>query len=177
MKRFLFAFASVLLWTIASVAQKVPNEANGHGTRFFTQDTSSAKHAVADDRPECDAPRAISSTGSSSPRAVRGTLEYGVSAALHEDNRYFVSGQTGFFRRTKYAVVSTLLARHDGGNQSFSFSRIGSAAGAAFISRAWQPRSITSAGDGTVSFGISMGSDIGFNVVREFWPSLRRHFR
>ena len=239
MKRFLFAIAPVLLCTIASVAQQVPNEANGHGTGFFTQDTSSAKHAVADDRPESDAPGAISSTGSSSPPAefvpmsrgerfrnylvrvagpqpfitaaatagisqlgdtpkewggggegygkrvgnayaqnfIRGTLEYGVSAALHEENRYFVSGQTGFFRRTKYAVVSTLLARHDSGNQSFSFSRIGSAAGAAFISRAWQPRSITSAGDGTVSFGISMGSDIGFNVVREFWPSLRRHFR
>jgi len=108
---------------------------------------------------------------------IRGTLEYGVSAALHEDNRYFVSGQTGFFRRTKYAIVSTLLARHDNGDQSFSFSRIGSAAGATFISRAWQPRSTTSAGDGAVSFGISVGSDIGFNIFREFWPGLRRHRR
>src|SRR3989442_1067304 len=32
-------------------------------------------------------------------------------------------------------------------------------------------------GDGAVSFGISMGSDVGFNVVREFWPGLRRHRR
>jgi hypothetical protein len=108
---------------------------------------------------------------------IRGTLEYGLSAALHEDNRYFVSGQTGFFRRTKYAVVSTLLARHANGDQSFSFSRIGSAAGAAFISRAWLPRSTTGAGDGAVSFGISMGSDIGFNVFREFWPGLKRRRR
>jgi len=107
---------------------------------------------------------------------IRGTLEYGLSSALHEDNRYFVSGQTGFFRRTRYAVVSTLLARHDSGNQSFSFSRIGSAAGTAFISREWQPRSITTAGDGAVSFGISIGSDVGFNILREFWPGLRNHF-
>src|SRR2546427_8966651 len=97
---------------------------------------------------------------------IRRTLQYGISAPLHEDNRYFVSGQTGFFRRTKYAIVSTLLARHDNGNQYFSFSRVGSAAGAAFISRAWQPRSTTSAGDGAVTFGITMGSDIGFNVFR-----------
>jgi len=238
MKRFDFAIASVLLCTIASVAQ-VPDEVSGHGTEFFTKDTSSATQAVADDRPESDAPSAVSSTGSSSPPSefapmsrgerfrnylvrvaglqpfitaaatagisqaedtpkewggggegygkrvgnayaqdfIRGTLEYGVSVALHEDNRYFASGQTGFFRRTKYAVVSTLLARHDNGDQSFSFSRIGGAAGAAFISRAWQPRSITSAGDGAVSFGIFMGSDIGFNVFREFWPGRRRHFR
>jgi len=232
MKRFDFAIASVLLCTIASVAQ-VPDEVSSHGTEFFTKDTSSATHAVANDRPESDSTGSSSAPSEFAPMSrgerfrnylvrvagpqpfitaaatagisqledtpkewggggegygkrignayaqdfIRGTVEYGVSAALHEDNRYFVSGQTGFFRRTKYAVVSTLLARHDSGNQSFSFSRIGSAAGAAFISRAWQPRSITSAGDGTVSFGISMGSDIGFNVVREFWPSLRRHFR
>jgi hypothetical protein len=107
---------------------------------------------------------------------IHRTLQYGISAALHEDNRYFVSGQTGFFRRTKYAIKSTLLARHDNGNQYFSFSRVGGAAGAAFISRAWQPRSTTSAGDGAVSFGITMGSDIGFNVFREFWPDMKRHF-
>jgi hypothetical protein len=77
---------------------------------------------------------------------IRGTLEYGISAGLHEDNRYFKSGQTGFFRRTKYAVVSTFLARRDNGNEYFSFSRMGGAAGAAFISREWQPRSTTTAG-------------------------------
>jgi hypothetical protein len=107
---------------------------------------------------------------------IRRTLQYGISAALHEDNRYFVSGQTGFFRRTKYAVKSTFLARHDNGSQSFSFSRFGGAAGSAFISREWQPRSTTSAGDGAVVFGFSMASDIGFNVFREFWPDMKRHF-
>jgi hypothetical protein len=107
---------------------------------------------------------------------IRGTLEYGISAALHEDNRYFVSGQNGFLRRTKYAVMSTLLARRDNGSRTFSFSRIGSTAGAAFISREWQPPSTTTAGDGAVTFGITMASQIGFNVVREFLPDLKRHF-
>ncbi len=106
---------------------------------------------------------------------IRGTLQYGISAALHEDNRYFASGQSGFLRRTKYAVESALLARHDNGSRSFSFSRIGSAAGAAFISRAWQPNSSSSASDGAVSFAVAMGADIGFNIFREFLPSLKRH--
>jgi hypothetical protein len=66
MKWFGFAIASVLLCAIASVAQKVPNEGSGHGTGFFTQDTSSATHALADDWPETDAPSAILSTVSSS---------------------------------------------------------------------------------------------------------------
>ena len=106
---------------------------------------------------------------------INRTLRYGISAALHEDNRYFVSGQTGFLRRTKYAIKSTFLARHDDGNQYFSFSRIGGDAGAAFISRIWQPPSTTSAVNGASSFGITIASDVGFNVFREFWPDLKSH--
>lgn len=107
---------------------------------------------------------------------IRKTLEYGASAALHEDNRYFASGRTGFFRRTKYAIANTFLARRDNGDRTFSFSRVGSAAGSAFISRAWQPRSTTTAGDGAVTFGITMAIDTGFNVLHEFWPGSNRHF-
>ena len=95
--------------------------------------------------------------------------------SIKEERRYFVSGQRGAFRRIKYAVKSTFLARHDDGDQSFSYSRIGGAAAGAFISRAWQPRSSTSAGDGATSFGITMGSDVGFNLFREFWPDIKRH--
>lgn len=105
---------------------------------------------------------------------IRGTLQYAASEVLHEDNRYFASGQSGFFGRVKYAVASTFLARRDNGQRTMSFSRLGAAAGAAFISRAWQPPSTTSAGDGAVSFGIAMGTDVGFNVVREFIPDLKR---
>jgi len=107
---------------------------------------------------------------------IRNTLEYGVSAALHEDNRYFASGETGFLRRAKYAVMSTFLARHDNGNRFISFSRIGGSAGAAFIGREWQPPSKNSAGDGAVAFGLNMGTQAGFNVFREFWPDMKRRF-
>jgi hypothetical protein len=108
---------------------------------------------------------------------IRRTLQYGASAVLHEDNRYFASGQSGFAHRAKYAVASTFLARRDNGERQISFSRLGGAAGAAFISRIWQPRSTNSAGDGAVSFGLDMGTDVGFNLFREFWPDLKRHLR
>jgi hypothetical protein len=108
---------------------------------------------------------------------IHRTVEYGISAALHEDNRYFVSGQVGFLRRTKYAFASTFLARHDDGSRSLSFSRIGAAAGTGFVSRQWQPRSTTSAGDGAVSFGVIVATDIGFNILREFWPGVKRNLR
>lgn len=107
---------------------------------------------------------------------LRTTIQSGVAAALHEDNRYFVSHQTGFFHRAGYALKSTIMARHDNGDQYFSVSRFSGAAGSAFLSRIWQPRSLNTAGDGAVNFGTAIGVDAGFNVFREFWPDLKRPF-
>lgn len=105
---------------------------------------------------------------------IRQTLEYGASAALREDNRYIRSGESGFWKRSKHAIVYTFMVRNDAGNERFAYSRFGSAAGASFISRIWQPHSTNSAGDGAVAFGITIGSDVGANMFHEFWPDIRR---
>ncbi len=99
---------------------------------------------------------------------LRQTMMFGASSVLHEDNRYIRSGQSGFGPRLKYAIASTFLARRDDGARRFSFSRIGSTAGAAFISRTWQPRSTSTPVDATTSFGIAIGAQAGLNVAREF---------
>jgi hypothetical protein len=108
---------------------------------------------------------------------IRRTLEFGASSALHQDDRYFASGEAGFWCRTKYAVASTVLARRDDGQRTFAYARIGSAAGTAFISRAWQPASTTDASHAASSFGFTVAADLGTNVFREFWPDLKRHFQ
>jgi hypothetical protein len=102
-------------------------------------------------------------------RIVGQTIENGLAFGLHEDNRYFLSGKNGI-GRLGYAITSAFLARHDDGSRFISISGIGGAAGGAFISRAWQPRSISSMGDGARSFGITMGARVGLNVAREFLP-------
>lgn len=98
------------------------------------------------------------------------TLMYGSASLLHEDNRYIPSRQPGLWPRLKYAARSALVTRRDDGSTRFAYTRIGSFAAGAFISRAWQPRSITSAGDGAVNFGSFVAVQIGFNVIREFFP-------
>jgi hypothetical protein len=99
---------------------------------------------------------------------VRETLKYGVSAALHEDNRYIRSGRTGFRARVAYAVESTFLARHDDGTRGFSISAMTGFVGAAAISRTWQPYSSSHFLNGANAFGTSIGVAAGFNVAREF---------
>jgi hypothetical protein len=101
---------------------------------------------------------------------VRETLMFGASSALNEDNRYLHSGESDVRLRIRYAVGSTFLARRDDGARRLSFSRMGAFAGAALISRLWQPRSTRGLHSATVNFGTSIGIAAAFNVVREFWP-------
>jgi hypothetical protein len=106
--------------------------------------------------------------------AIQRTVSYGLGSALHEDNRYFNSGRQGVWPRTGYALTSGILARHDDGSRHFSISQVGGVAAGAFLARTWLPPSQSSAGAGAVSFGISMASNMGFSVVKEFLPDLGR---
>lgn len=101
---------------------------------------------------------------------IRKTLESGGAALLHEDNRYMPSNESGFFRRTRHAVMSVFIARNDAGAEHFAYSRFGGALGGSFISRIWQPRSNDSSGDAAVNFGITIAADMGWNMVKEFRP-------
>jgi len=108
---------------------------------------------------------------------IRQTLQYGAATALHEDDRYLVSGQTGFWNRTRYAIASTFLARKVNGQRTIAFARFGSAAGAAFIVNTWQPARTSGADHAARSFGISIATNLGSNIAREFWPDLKSRFR
>ena len=106
--------------------------------------------------------------------AIQRTVTFGLASAFGEDNRYFNSGKRKFWPRTWYALTSGIQARHDDGSRHVSISQLSGVAAGAFLSRLWQPPSQHSAGDGAVSFGITMGSEIGFSVAKEFLPDLGR---
>ena len=98
--------------------------------------------------------------------AIQRTVTWGMSSALHEDNRYFVSGKKGFWPRTNYALLSGIVARRDDGSRRFSFSQVGGVAAGAFLASTWLPPSQSSAGAAASNFGISIGVNIGMSVVK-----------
>ena len=104
---------------------------------------------------------------------VRQTLMFGASSLLHEDNRYVPSARSGARPRIEYGIESTFLARRNDGSRRFSYSRIGATLGTAFLSRAWQPSSARRPQNAASSFGLSVASQVAFNVAREFLPFLR----
>lgn len=108
--------------------------------------------------------------------SIQRTVTYGLGSVLHEDNRYFNSGKKGLWPRAGYAFASGILARRDDGKRRFSISQVGGVAAGAFLARTWLPSSQESAGDAAVSFGITMGTNISFGVVKEFLPDMVRPF-
>jgi hypothetical protein len=103
---------------------------------------------------------------------VRDTLVYGISATLNEDNRYVPSGAETSKERIEYAVTSTFASRHTDGTRHLSISKIAGFAGAALISRSWQPQDGNKFQTAGTSLGISFSVAIGFNMAREFLPRL-----
>ena len=111
-------------------------------------------------------------------------------SALHQDPRYYQSGQGGFFRRTGYAVGRIFVTRSDSGHRQFNYSEIFGAATAAAISTySYHPSStyisiprnphlfVTS--DKTFSntldtWGTQVALDTITLVVKEFWPDVHR---
>jgi hypothetical protein len=106
--------------------------------------------------------------------AIRKTVTFGLESMLHEDNRYFPSGKTGFWPRTGYALSCGLLARGDNGRRHPSASLLVGMASGAYLSRFWQPADNRSVGDAAVSFGTSMAWNMAVGVVKEFLPDLLR---
>jgi hypothetical protein len=105
---------------------------------------------------------------------IQRSVTFGLASALREDNRYFNSGKKGVWSRTGYALSSGILARGNDGGRHVSISQLGGVAAGAFLSRTWQPASHHSAGDGAVSFGITMASNMGIGILKEFLPDLGR---
>jgi len=105
---------------------------------------------------------------------IHSALAFGLDSTLHQDPRYFRSGETGFWRRTKYALRGTLLTRTDSGGETFSTWRVGSAYGAAFLSNEWYPDRLNTVRWGLIQGSMTLGFAFASNLGAEFGPDLKR---
>jgi hypothetical protein len=92
---------------------------------------------------------------------------------LHQDPRYFRRAKGTAFSRLGYAASQIFLTHNDSGRRSFNFSEIGGNATAAAISQAYYPDNRDAASAGS-QFAIQIGVDMASNIMKEFYPDLRR---
>jgi hypothetical protein len=97
-------------------------------------------------------------------------------SVFHQDPRYYQMGRGGVWSRAAYAVTRLAVTRTDSGRHQFNISEtLGSAATAA-LSTTYRPaddRHLTTA---LTTWGSQVGYDALSNVLKEFWPDIRRHF-
>jgi hypothetical protein len=96
---------------------------------------------------------------------------------LHEDPRYFrmgaARGKPG--KRFVYAVTRIFVTHTDAGNLRFNYSEVlGNAAGVAVTeSYHFDDRN---ASDAVQKLGIQLGTDAISQVLKEFWPDVKKRF-
>jgi hypothetical protein len=92
---------------------------------------------------------------------------------LHEDPRYFRMAQGGTKKRLFYAVSRIFVTRTDSGKASFNFAETlgnGIAAGIG-LSYYSDNRNVP---DYMQNWGIALGTDAASQVLKEFWPDIKR---
>jgi hypothetical protein len=105
---------------------------------------------------------------------IRNALGFGLDMALHQDPRYYRSGEGGLWHRTRHAIRGTFLSRTDSGGETLAMWRFGSAYGAALLSNEWYPDRLN-----TMKVGLEQGTtqiafDLLANLRSEFWPDVKK---
>jgi hypothetical protein len=94
---------------------------------------------------------------------------------LHQDPRYFRRGTGSGLSRLGYAMGQSFWTHSDSGGTQFNYSEIVGNSAAVAISNAYYANNRT-AGDAASKLGMQIGVDMAANVLKEFWPDLRRKF-
>ncbi len=97
--------------------------------------------------------------------------------ALHQDPRYFVRGHGNGWNRTGYALSRTVVTLSRTGHTQFNYSDIGGNGLAAGIMNFYHPKEDRSVPDTLNRWAMQVLFDGATNVLKEFWPDIRHHFR
>lgn len=106
--------------------------------------------------------------------AAQSTIESGSAALLHEDTIYYRCSCSGFWQRSAHALGSQLTARKPDGSRRLSLARPLGAYGGSLVLVPILPDRFNYEGDGIRNGTWSYASGFPVNMLREFWPEIRR---
>ena len=95
---------------------------------------------------------------------------------LHQDPRYFRRGRGTGWSRLGYAMGQIFWTHTDSGGTQFNYSEIAGNSAAVAISQAYYVNN-RDASSAAAKLGIQIGVDMTSNVIKEFWPEIRRKLR
>ena len=101
---------------------------------------------------------------------------FALPTVFRQDERYYVRGKGGFWRRFAYATTRIVITPDYKGHDSFNISELLGRGMAQAISLTYYPSQTQTAGALASKYGYAIMRDALSNIVREFWPDIRRHF-
>ena len=94
---------------------------------------------------------------------------------LHQDPRYFQSGQGRVKRQILYAVVRIFVTRSDSGQSQPNYSEfLGSSTAAVISTYLYHPKEDRDLSTAASVWASEVGFDTLNNLIKEFWPDIRR---
>jgi len=108
-------------------------------------------------------------------RAVRNSIRLGTDIAFGLDPRYDRCNCTGFRARTGHAWKRVFVSRTDSGSETFAVSNFTGAYVTPMIVYQWYPDRLNTWNRKLESGTVNLGWRGLNNMLREFWPELRRN--
>jgi hypothetical protein len=97
-----------------------------------------------------------------------------LASALHEDPRFFPEVNPRFVHGVKYSVKRLFVARNDAGRDTVNVSGLVGPLMAEGLANVYWPDRNRTVGDTLLRYGIGLATRAGGNMIREYWPVLRR---
>lgn len=103
--------------------------------------------------------------------------DFAYPSIFSEDPRYYrlIHGNSG--RRLLHALEHAVVAQRDNGNRMFNFSEWLGTASTVVLSNTYHPDNQRGFSSAAQRVGYSILQDMGFDVLREFWPEISRKFK
>lgn len=96
---------------------------------------------------------------------------------FHQDPRYFPSQKHGLIPRAWYAGTRVLITRRDGDGTTLNTSEFAAVLATAAVQNAYYPERDKGFNETMSRFIGGLGSDATSNLLREFWPDIKKTFR
>jgi hypothetical protein len=103
--------------------------------------------------------------------------DFAYPSLFNEDPRYYRLAQGSGEKRFLHALEHAFVAYRDNGNRMFNFSEWLGTTSAISLSNFYHPGNQRGFGPSAQAVGIIVLSDMGFDVLREFWPEISRKFK
>ena len=100
--------------------------------------------------------------------------DFGLTALLHQDPRYFQLGKGSFGKRVSYAVSRVFVTYNDSGRTVLSTSTLVGTTAAAGISNLYYPKQDRTFGHTVSRIGLDLANTALYNAAAEFWPDINR---